>query len=109
MKFFCDNCKAKYQIGDEKVAGKTIRMKCRKCGHQIEVRQGSPNVEAPSVDASFADSVATSGAPSASLSSASLAAVAGPLPSAPSAPAPAPKAAFVPPSGSSVGDASTSI
>jgi predicted Zn finger-like uncharacterized protein len=38
VKFLCDNCKAKYQIADEKVAGKTVRMKCRKCGHQIEVR-----------------------------------------------------------------------
>src|SRR5689334_10486292 len=38
MKFLCDNCKAKYQIADEKVAGKTVRMKCRKCGHQIELR-----------------------------------------------------------------------
>src|SRR5262249_7485203 len=38
MKFLCDNCKAKYQIADEKVAGKTVRMKCRKCGHMIEVR-----------------------------------------------------------------------
>ena len=38
MKFLCDQCKAKYQISDEKVAGKTVRMKCRKCGHQIEVR-----------------------------------------------------------------------
>ncbi|HVJ88294.1 MAG TPA: GYF domain-containing protein [Labilithrix sp.] len=38
MKFLCENCKAKYQIADEKVAGKTVRMKCRKCGHQIEVR-----------------------------------------------------------------------
>ncbi|MCW5834736.1 MAG: zinc-ribbon domain-containing protein, partial [Labilithrix sp.] len=38
MKFLCDSCKAKYQIADEKVAGKTVRMKCRKCGHQIEVR-----------------------------------------------------------------------
>ncbi|MEJ7734939.1 MAG: zinc-ribbon domain-containing protein [Polyangiaceae bacterium] len=37
MKFLCDNCKAKYQIGDEKVAGKTVRMKCRKCGHLIQV------------------------------------------------------------------------
>ena len=37
MKFLCENCKAKYQIADEKVAGKTVRMKCRKCGHQIEV------------------------------------------------------------------------
>lgn len=38
MKFLCDNCKAKYQIADEKVAGKTVRMKCRKCGHLIEVK-----------------------------------------------------------------------
>lgn len=35
MKFLCDNCKAKYQIADEKVAGKTLRMKCRRCGHDI--------------------------------------------------------------------------
>ena len=38
MKFLCDQCKAKYQIADEKVAGKTVRMKCRKCGHMIEVK-----------------------------------------------------------------------
>src|SRR5215470_14775469 len=37
MKFLCDNCKAKYQIGDEKVAGRTVRMKCRRCGHLITV------------------------------------------------------------------------
>jgi len=38
VKFLCDQCKAKYQIADEKVAGRTVRMKCRKCGHMIEVR-----------------------------------------------------------------------
>jgi predicted Zn finger-like uncharacterized protein len=37
MKFVCDNCQAKYQIGDDKVAGKTVRMKCRKCGYNIKV------------------------------------------------------------------------
>jgi predicted Zn finger-like uncharacterized protein len=37
MKFLCDNCKAKYQIGDDKVAGKTVRMKCRRCGFDIHV------------------------------------------------------------------------
>src|SRR5689334_20974116 len=37
MKFVCENCKAKYQIGDDKVAGKTLRMKCRRCGHMIQV------------------------------------------------------------------------
>ncbi|MBW2528233.1 MAG: zinc-ribbon domain-containing protein, partial [Deltaproteobacteria bacterium] len=38
MRFTCDSCQAKYQIADEKVAGKTVRMKCRKCGHSIQVR-----------------------------------------------------------------------
>jgi predicted Zn finger-like uncharacterized protein len=37
MKFLCDICKAKYQISDEKVSGKTVRMKCRRCGHLIEI------------------------------------------------------------------------
>src|SRR5262245_23056314 len=37
MKFLCDNCKAKYQVGDEKVAGKAVRMKCRRCGYDIHV------------------------------------------------------------------------
>jgi predicted Zn finger-like uncharacterized protein len=40
VKFLCEQCKAKYQIADEKAAGKTVRMKCRKCGHLIEVRAG---------------------------------------------------------------------
>ena len=38
MKFLCEHCKAKYQIADDKVAGRTVRMKCRKCGGSIEVR-----------------------------------------------------------------------
>ncbi len=35
MKFLCGNCKAKYQIPDEKVVGRTLRMKCRRCNHDI--------------------------------------------------------------------------
>ncbi|MCA9625997.1 MAG: zinc-ribbon domain-containing protein, partial [Myxococcales bacterium] len=38
MRFNCQNCAAKYQIADEKVSGKTVRMKCRKCGELIQVR-----------------------------------------------------------------------
>lgn len=38
MKFLCDNCKSKYQIPDEKISGRTLRMKCRKCGHNIIIR-----------------------------------------------------------------------
>ncbi|MCA9581222.1 MAG: zinc-ribbon domain-containing protein [Myxococcales bacterium] len=35
MKFLCSSCGAKYQIADEKVAGRVLRMKCRKCSHDI--------------------------------------------------------------------------
>ncbi|HEX2679311.1 MAG TPA: DUF4339 domain-containing protein, partial [Polyangiales bacterium] len=38
MKFLCRNCKAKYQIADEKVSGRTLRMSCQQCGEQIVVR-----------------------------------------------------------------------
>lgn len=41
VKFLCDACKTKYQIDDDKVAGKTVRMKCRKCEHLIEIRSPS--------------------------------------------------------------------
>src|SRR4051812_35811076 len=65
MKFLCDNCKAKYQIADEKVAGKTVRMKCRKCGHMIEVRaavtETSVAKEAPKDDAGAPATTATLG------------------------------------------------
>ncbi len=47
MKFFCEQCKAKYQIPDEKVAGKTVRMKCRKCSFLIEVRPHHVSALAP--------------------------------------------------------------
>ncbi|HEX7476506.1 MAG TPA: GYF domain-containing protein [Polyangiales bacterium] len=38
MKFLCSNCKAKYQIADDKVAGRTLRMTCQQCGEPIAVR-----------------------------------------------------------------------
>jgi predicted Zn finger-like uncharacterized protein len=47
VKFFCEQCKAKYQIPDEKVAGKTVRMKCRKCSFLIEVRPHHVSASAP--------------------------------------------------------------
>ncbi|MGC4065336.1 MAG: zinc-ribbon domain-containing protein [Polyangiaceae bacterium] len=39
MKFLCPSCKAKYQIADEKVIGRTVKMKCRQCGHLIEISE----------------------------------------------------------------------
>lgn len=44
MKFICPSCKAKYQIADEKVAGRSVRMKCRKCSHVIHI--GAPGTAA---------------------------------------------------------------
>lgn len=38
MKFLCANCKAKYQISDEKIAGRTLKMDCRRCNHPIVIR-----------------------------------------------------------------------
>jgi len=58
MKFLCPSCKAKYQIGDEKVAGRSVRMKCRKCGYVIQVSSvpglgdALPGSESPPADPS---------------------------------------------------------
>ncbi len=38
MKVVCDACQAKYQIPDERVAGRKLKIRCRKCGATITVR-----------------------------------------------------------------------
>jgi predicted Zn finger-like uncharacterized protein len=89
MKFLCPSCKAKYQIADEKVAGRSVRMKCRKCGHMIAVAKAvtegsvSRKLEAGSKAPSPADKTApkTPAAPTAT-----------PRPVRPKPPLPAPRA-----------------
>jgi len=39
MKFYCDNCHAKYAIADEKVRGKILKVRCKSCDHVITVRE----------------------------------------------------------------------
>jgi predicted Zn finger-like uncharacterized protein len=51
MKFLCPNCKAKYQIADEKVSGRTLRMDCRRCGHNITIRADMATDEADELEA----------------------------------------------------------
>jgi predicted Zn finger-like uncharacterized protein len=62
MKFLCPNCKAKYQIGPEKLVGRRIaKIRCRKCDYRIQIapRAGSeeyditatPNSMAPNPSA----------------------------------------------------------
>lgn len=62
MKFLCDNCKAKYQIPDEKVAGRTLRMQCRKCGHDILIRGNQPADSVQAARPAVAASVVPQGA-----------------------------------------------
>lgn len=39
MKFRCDECGQRYAISDEKVRGKVLKIRCRKCNHVIVVRE----------------------------------------------------------------------
>ncbi len=48
MKFYCDNCHAKYSISDEKVRGKVLKVRCKKCSNVITVREPrAPEAKAP--------------------------------------------------------------
>lgn len=38
MKFTCDSCGAQYQIADEKLGAKGVKVRCRKCSYLIIVR-----------------------------------------------------------------------
>src|ERR1700728_2391522 len=37
MKIACQSCQAKYTIADEKVVGKVVKIRCKKCGATIVV------------------------------------------------------------------------
>ncbi|MDY7228521.1 AgmX/PglI C-terminal domain-containing protein [Hyalangium rubrum] len=41
MNFSCDNCQRRYSIADEKVRGKTVKVRCKNCQNVISV-QGPP-------------------------------------------------------------------
>jgi predicted Zn finger-like uncharacterized protein len=51
MKITCQACQAKYTIADEKVAGKVVKIRCKKCGASIVVNgnQTSPDATQPTV------------------------------------------------------------
>ena len=38
MKVVCESCQTRYAIADEKVRGKTFKIKCKKCGAFMVVR-----------------------------------------------------------------------
>ncbi|CAN5581808.1 hypothetical protein BH11MYX1_BH11MYX1_06380 [soil metagenome] len=49
MKFLCDRCKTRYSIGDDRVRGKILKIRCKNCANVITVREGmSVDDSAPS-------------------------------------------------------------
>jgi predicted Zn finger-like uncharacterized protein len=51
MKISCQSCAAKYTIADDKVRGKTVKIKCKKCGSAIVVGPDTPDDAASSASA----------------------------------------------------------
>ncbi len=41
MKFSCDRCQTRYSIGDDKVQGKVLKIRCKTCGNIIVVREST--------------------------------------------------------------------
>ena len=40
MKFLCDRCKTRYSIGEDRVRGKILKIRCKNCANVITVREG---------------------------------------------------------------------
>ena len=52
MKFLCDRCKTRYSIGDDRVRGKILKIRCKNCANVITVREGMPDADAVEAGAS---------------------------------------------------------
>lgn len=46
MKFLCDRCKTRYSIGDDRVRGKILKIRCKNCANVITVREGMTDSDA---------------------------------------------------------------
>jgi len=46
VKFLCDRCKTRYSIGDDRVRGKILKIRCKNCANVITVREGMTDVDA---------------------------------------------------------------
>jgi predicted Zn finger-like uncharacterized protein len=44
MKITCQSCQSKYTVSDERVQGKTVKIRCRKCGATILVSSGGASM-----------------------------------------------------------------
>ncbi len=46
MKFLCERCKTRYSIGDDRVRGKILKIRCKNCNNVVTVREGMPDADA---------------------------------------------------------------
>src|SRR5438034_7240537 len=66
VKFLCDRCRTRYSIGDDRVRGKILKIRCKNCANVITVREGmSPDSEAPTPEDGARTRKPTTGAPAA--------------------------------------------
>jgi len=64
MKITCNSCQSKYTVSDEKVQGKTVKIKCRKCGATILVNSsGATTTNASDPAVAAADAAASGDGP----------------------------------------------
>lgn len=73
MKFNCDRCQTRYSIGDDKVRGKVLKIRCKTCGHIVVVREQTSTLQVPESAAgavgaasAVSSSAVSSGAPTTS-------------------------------------------
>jgi len=50
VKFLCDRCKTRYSIGDDRVRGKILKIRCKNCANVITVREGMSVEESAPAD-----------------------------------------------------------
>src|SRR5689334_11282010 len=64
MKITCQTCQSKYTVSDDKVQGKTVKIKCRKCGATILVNSsGATTTNASDPAVAAADAAAAGDGP----------------------------------------------
>ncbi len=66
MKFSCDRCATRYSIGDDKVRGKILKIRCKTCGNIVVVREATGAVQATAGAVASAGAAAPQSAVSAS-------------------------------------------
>jgi predicted Zn finger-like uncharacterized protein len=47
VKFNCDRCQTRYSIGDDKVRGKVLKIRCKTCGNIVVVREQTSTMSVP--------------------------------------------------------------